>query len=135
PKNTNTFASMSSAVTNGNVFAFSGRCSGRISIGRCGPGRASILPSRARLVRCGALWHKTRSPDHASKCMSRWRVPAAASTAVSTRVGFDRMRAERDERWRRRRPEVVRGLAAAAAEGDRSENAEYTYRKKQLGEI
>ena len=34
-----------------------------------------------------------------------------------------------------RRPEVVRALAAAAAEGDRSENAEYTYRKKQLGEI
>ncbi|HJU27342.1 MAG TPA: GreA/GreB family elongation factor, partial [Rhodanobacteraceae bacterium] len=31
--------------------------------------------------------------------------------------------------------EVVRALAAAAAEGDRSENAEYTYRKKQLGEI
>ncbi len=26
-------------------------------------------------------------------------------------------------------------MAAAAAEGDRSENAEYTYRKKQLGEI
>ncbi len=37
--------------------------------------------------------------------------------------------------WRVRRPEVVRALAAAAAEGDRSENAEYTYRKKQLGEI
>ena len=34
-----------------------------------------------------------------------------------------------------RRPEVVRALSAAAAEGDRSENAEYTYRKKQLGEI
>ena len=34
-----------------------------------------------------------------------------------------------------RRPEVVKALAAAAAEGDRSENAEYTYRKKQLGEI
>lgn len=33
------------------------------------------------------------------------------------------------------RPEVVKALAAAAAEGDRSENAEYTYRKKQLGEI
>ena len=29
----------------------------------------------------------------------------------------------------------ARALAAAAAEGDRSENAEYTYRKKQLGEI
>jgi transcription elongation factor GreB len=34
-----------------------------------------------------------------------------------------------------RRPEVVRALADAAAEGDRSENAEYIYRKKQLGEI
>ena len=33
------------------------------------------------------------------------------------------------------RPEVVRALAAAAAEGDRSENAEYTYRKKQLAGI
>ena len=30
---------------------------------------------------------------------------------------------------------MVKALAAAAAEGDRSENAEYTYRKKQLGEI
>ena len=34
-----------------------------------------------------------------------------------------------------RRREVVKALAAAAAEGDRSENAEYIYRKKQLGEI
>ena len=33
------------------------------------------------------------------------------------------------------RPEVVKALAEAAAEGDRSENAEYTYRKKQLGGI
>jgi transcription elongation factor GreB len=30
---------------------------------------------------------------------------------------------------------VVKALSAAAAEGDRSENAEYIYRKKQLGEI
>ncbi len=34
--------------------------------------------------------------------------------------------------WLRRR-EVVKALAAAAAEGDRSENAEYIYRKKELG--
>jgi transcription elongation factor GreB len=34
-----------------------------------------------------------------------------------------------------RRPEVVRALSAAAAEGDRSENAEYIYRKKELREI
>ena len=67
--------------------------------------------------------------------MSRWRPPAAASTAMITADGHARLKAELDELWRVRRPEVVRALAAAAAEGDRSENAEYTYRKKQLGEI
>lgn len=67
--------------------------------------------------------------------MSRWRAPAAASTAMITAEGHARLKAELDELWRVRRPEVVRALAAAAAEGDRSENAEYTYRKKQLGEI
>ncbi len=67
--------------------------------------------------------------------MGRWRPPTGASTALITRQGFERLKAEMDELWRLRRPEVVRALAAAAAEGDRSENAEYTYRKKQLGEI
>lgn len=52
-----------------------------------------------------------------------------------TAQGHGRLKDELDELWRLRRPEVVRALAAAAAEGDRSENAEYTYRKKQLGEI
>ena len=45
------------------------------------------------------------------------------------------LKSELDHLWRELRPEVVKALAAAAAEGDRSENAEYTYRKKQLGEI
>src|SRR3546814_6033549 len=67
--------------------------------------------------------------------MSRWRPSSPASTAIITRPGHDRLKAELGELWRVRRPEVVRALAAAAAEGDRSENAEYTYRKKQLGEI
>lgn len=67
--------------------------------------------------------------------MSRWRPPPERATALVTRAGFRRLQAELDELWRQRRPEVVRALAAAAAEGDRSENAEYTYRKKQLAEI
>lgn len=67
--------------------------------------------------------------------MGRWRPPSAASTAMITPDGHQRLKQELDELWRLRRPEVVRALAAAAAEGDRSENAEYTYRKKQLGEI
>jgi transcription elongation factor GreB len=67
--------------------------------------------------------------------MGRWRPPAESSTALVTAAGHARLKAELDELWRVRRPEVVRALSAAAAEGDRSENAEYTYRKKQLGEI
>ncbi len=67
--------------------------------------------------------------------MGRWRPPAEKSTALVTRAGHDRLKSELDDLWRVRRPDVVRALAAAAAEGDRSENAEYTYRKKQLGEI
>lgn len=67
--------------------------------------------------------------------MSRWRPPSPRSTAIITRAGFDALKAELDHLWRELRPEVVKALAAAAAEGDRSENAEYTYRKKQLGEI
>jgi transcription elongation factor GreB len=67
--------------------------------------------------------------------VSRWRPPAPSSTAIITREGFERLKAELDHLWHIVRPEVVKALAAAAAEGDRSENAEYTYRKKQLGEI
>lgn len=49
--------------------------------------------------------------------------------------GFRRLQTEFEElRWKKRR-EVVIKLAEAAAEGDRSENAEYIYRKKQLREI
>lgn len=45
------------------------------------------------------------------------------------------MRAELQHLWSVVRREVVKALSDAAAEGDRSENAEYIYRKKQLGEI
>ena len=67
--------------------------------------------------------------------MSRWRAPQAASTAIITGAGHRRLKAELDHLWREVRPSVVQALSAAAAEGDRSENAEYIYRKKQLGEI
>ena len=67
--------------------------------------------------------------------MSRWRPPSPGSTAIITREGFERLKAELDHLWHVLRPEVVRAITAAAAEGDRSENAEYIYRKKQLAEI
>jgi transcription elongation factor GreB len=40
-----------------------------------------------------------------------------------------------DELWRRERPQVTAAVSAAAAQGDRSENAEYTYGKRRLREI
>jgi transcription elongation factor GreB len=67
--------------------------------------------------------------------MSRWRPPSPGSTAIITREGFERLKAELDRLWHVLRPEVVKALAAAAAEGDRSENAEYIYRKRQLRQI
>ncbi|GGZ58788.1 transcription elongation factor GreB [Lysobacter xinjiangensis] len=67
--------------------------------------------------------------------MGRWRPPGEQSTALITRDGFEGLKAELDDLWRVKRPEIVRALSAAAAEGDRSENAEYIYRKKQLGEL
>ena len=67
--------------------------------------------------------------------MPRGRPRPDKSTALIPRAGHDRPKSELDELWRVRRPDVVKALAAAAAEGDRSENAEYTYRKKQLAEI
>ena len=65
----------------------------------------------------------------------RYRAPSAPSTALITRVGYERLSLELAQLWQRERPEVVVALSAAAAEGDRSENAEYTYRKRQLAGI
>ena len=56
------------------------------------------------------------------------------SSPYITADGMFRLNRELSERWQRRR-EVVQALAAAAAEGDRSENAEYIYRKKELREL
>jgi len=58
----------------------------------------------------------------------------AKKSPYITREGYEALKAESEQLWKKRR-EVVQALAAAAAEGDRSENAEYIYRKKQLREL
>lgn len=67
--------------------------------------------------------------------MGRWRPPQQAGSPYITPQGADALKKELRYLWRELRPEVVKALSDAAAEGDRSENAEYIYRKKQLGEI
>ena len=67
--------------------------------------------------------------------MSRYRPPRSAGTPLITPEGEARMRAELHELWHVRRPQVTQSVSEAAAQGDRSENAEYTYGKKMLREI
>ncbi len=67
--------------------------------------------------------------------MGRYRPPQPVGSKYITAEGHKRLTEELDYLWKKKRPEVTRILSAAAAEGDRSENAEYIYRKKELREI
>lgn len=66
--------------------------------------------------------------------MARYRPPQAPSSPYITPAGYEALQQELKGLWQRR-AEVTQALSAAAAEGDRSENAEYIYRKKELREI
>jgi transcription elongation factor GreB len=61
--------------------------------------------------------------------------PLGSGPRYITPAGYLRLKAEFDELWKVRRPKMTAQVAAAAAEGDRSENAEYIYSKKKLREI
>jgi transcription elongation factor GreB len=67
--------------------------------------------------------------------MGRYRPPRPESAKYITPEGAAALRRELDELWRVKRPAVTKAVAEAAAQGDRSENAEYIYGKKQLAEI
>jgi transcription elongation factor GreB len=66
--------------------------------------------------------------------MGRYRPPAPRSSPYITGTGYRALADELKALWKRRAG-VTSALAAAAAEGDRSENAEYIYRKKELREL
>ena len=61
-------------------------------------------------------------------------LPAGAKNYM-TPQGFARMREELMTLMRKERPEVVQVVSWAAANGDRSENADYIYGKRRLREI
>src|SRR2546430_1517104 len=67
--------------------------------------------------------------------MSHLRQAAPAGSQYITPEGARRLRLELELLWRDERPRVCQAVAAAAAQGDRSENAEYTYGKRRLREI
>jgi len=67
--------------------------------------------------------------------MSRYRPPTPKGSKFITPEGAERLKSELDHLWRVLRPQVTQAVSEAAAQGDRSENAEYIYGKKQLREI
>ena len=84
-------------------------------------GREEVSRSGRSGLRCPRGGHKKK--------------PAPTEINYITPAGFKRLADELTFLRSKKRPEVVGALGDAAAEGDRSENAEYIYRKKQLREI
>jgi transcription elongation factor GreB len=67
--------------------------------------------------------------------VSRYRPPTLPGSKYITPEGAKRLRDELDRLWHDERPRITLAVSEAAAQGDRSENAEYTYGKKRLHEI
>ncbi|MCP5208374.1 MAG: transcription elongation factor GreB [Hahellaceae bacterium] len=67
--------------------------------------------------------------------MSRYRPPRIPGSKYITPEGEKTLRDELHYLWKVKRPEVTQAVSDAAKQGDRSENAEYIYGKKQLREI
>ena len=67
--------------------------------------------------------------------MGRYRPPQKPGSKYITPEGFDRLQDELNHLWRVERPKITKTVQEAAAQGDRSENADYIYGKKRLREI
>ncbi|EKF75981.1 transcription elongation factor GreB [Alcanivorax hongdengensis A-11-3] len=67
--------------------------------------------------------------------MGRWRPKGTPASKYITPEGYKALNDELQYLWKEKRPAVTQSVQEAAAQGDRSENAEYIYGKKQLREI
>ncbi len=67
--------------------------------------------------------------------MSRKRRERPPQSAYITPEGYRALREELDHLWNVERPKVTEAVTVAAAQGDRSENADYQYGKRRLREI
>jgi transcription elongation factor GreB len=67
--------------------------------------------------------------------VSRYRPPTQPGSKYITPQGAKRLRDELDQLWHDERPRVTQAVSEAAAQGDRSENADYIYGKRRLHEI
>src|SRR3984957_12302210 len=67
--------------------------------------------------------------------MGRYQPPQAPGSQYITPEGAQRLQSELDQLWKHERPRVTQAVSEAAAQGDRSENADYIYGKRRLREI
>ncbi|MEA3181098.1 MAG: transcription elongation factor GreB [Gammaproteobacteria bacterium] len=67
--------------------------------------------------------------------MTRYQPPRAPGSQYITPQGAQRLQDELDLLWKHERPKVTQAVSEAAAQGDRSENADYIYGKRRLREI
>ncbi|MBU1340805.1 MAG: transcription elongation factor GreB [Proteobacteria bacterium] len=67
--------------------------------------------------------------------MGRWRPPIKKGSKYITPEGARKLTEELQYLWKVERPQVTARVSEAAAQGDRSENAEYIYGKKRLYQI
>ncbi|MDH5671932.1 MAG: transcription elongation factor GreB [Myxococcales bacterium] len=65
----------------------------------------------------------------------RTRPDESRKPSYITAEGYRRLEEEAHRLWTEERPRLAQAVAVAAAEGDRSENAEYIYGKRKLAEI
>ena len=95
--------------------------------------RPKVYISRLLFSRRGGI---TYTPDNRkNRIVPNFKTSTPPSSPYITPAGNQRLRAELDYLWRVKRPQVTQAVSEAAALGDRSENAEYIYGKKQLREI
>lgn len=67
--------------------------------------------------------------------MSRYRPPQKPGAKYITAAGERTLKQELHQLWKVERPVITQSVTEAAAQGDRSENADYIYGKKRLREI
>jgi len=78
---------------------------------------------------------KESDSDEDDEELDRDEAPKPRGTEHITPEGFRAIQAELKRLWEVDRPKITEEVSVAAAQGDRSENAEYIYGKKKLREI
>jgi hypothetical protein len=95
---------------------------------------AQALVEAEEGVRSARARARTAAGVNSLVCSPPWRRSPAQAFSLRPR-GCGSLRAELDHLWKVERPRVTAEVGAAAALGDRSENAEYIYGKRRLREI